>query len=48
MAPEPTKTYMVQAAAACGAAAAAGQDKAQAMGVIMGLLKGVGMPAACQ
>ena len=46
MAPEPTKTYMVQAAALCSAAAAQGQDKAAAMGMIMGALKGAGMPAA--
>jgi hypothetical protein len=48
MAPEPTKTYMVQAAAFCSAAAAQGQDRAAAMGMILGMLKGAGLPAACK
>jgi hypothetical protein len=48
MAPEPTKTYMVQAAALCQAAAAQGQDKAVAMGMILGALKGAGIPTACK
>jgi hypothetical protein len=48
MAPEPTKTYMVQAAALCQAAAAQGKDKAAAMGLILGALKGAGVPTACK
>jgi hypothetical protein len=47
-APEPTRTYMVQAAAMCSAAAAQGKDKASIMGVITGALKGAGLPVACK
>jgi hypothetical protein len=48
MAPEPTKTYMVQAAAVCQSMAASGQDKAAALGMILGALKGAGAPTACK
>lgn len=48
MAPEPTKTYMVQAAAMCQALAAQGKDKAAVGGMLLGALRGAGMPAACK
>jgi len=48
MAPEPTKTYMVQAAAMCQALAAQGKDKAAVGGMLLGALRGAGMPAACR
>jgi len=48
MAPEPTKTYMVQAAAMCSALAAQGKDKSAIGGMLMSALKGAGMPAACK
>ena len=48
MAPEPTKTYMTQAAAMCAAFAAQGKDKAAVAGIIMGALRGAGMPTACK
>jgi hypothetical protein len=47
-APEPTRTYMIQAAAMCSAAAAQGKDKASITGVITGALKGAGLPVACK
>jgi hypothetical protein len=47
-APEPTKTYMLQAAAVCQSAAAAGQGMASAGGMIAAALKGAGMPAVCK
>lgn len=48
MAPEPTKTYMVQAAAMCQALAAQGKDKGAVGGMLLGALRGAGMPAACK
>lgn len=48
LAPEPTKSYMLQAAATCEAAAAAGQSATAALGAISGMLRGAGMPAACK
>jgi hypothetical protein len=47
-APEPTRTYMLQAAAMCSAAAATGKDKASLVGVLSGALKGAGLPMACK
>jgi hypothetical protein len=47
-APEPTKGYMVYAAQACDLAAAAGKDKASAMGAITAALKSAGLPADCK
>lgn len=48
LAPEPTKTYMMQAAAMCNAAAGAGQGLGSVAGMISGALKGAAMPAACK
>lgn len=48
MAPEPTKTYMMQAAGLCQALAAQGKDKAAVGGMLMGALRGAGMPTACK
>ena len=47
-APEPTKTYMQQAAAQCQAFAAAGKDKASVIALLAGALKGANLPAGCQ
>jgi hypothetical protein len=47
-APEPTRTYMLQAAAMCTAAAASGKDKQSIVGVLSGALKGAGLPVACK
>lgn len=47
-APEPTRTYMLQAAAMCSAAAATGKDKQSITGVLTGALKGAGLPVACK
>lgn len=47
-APEPTRTYMLQAAALCTAAAATGKDKQSIVGVLSGALKGAGLPVACK
>ena len=47
-APEPNKTYMLQAAAVCNGAAAAGQASGQAFGMITAALRGAGMPTACK
>ena len=47
-APEPTRTYMLQAAAMCTAAAASGKDKQSIVGVLTGALKGAGLPVACK
>ena len=47
-APEPTKTYMQQAAAQCQAFAAAGKDKASVVSLLAGALKGANLPAGCQ
>jgi hypothetical protein len=47
-APEPNKTYMLQAAAMCNAAVGAGQASGAAMGVISAALRGAGMPTACK
>ena len=46
-APEPTATYMKQAAAACYAAVGAGQGQAAVLAAVRGALRGAGMPAAC-
>jgi hypothetical protein len=48
LAPEPTKTYMLQAAAMCDAAAASGQGMQSALGMIAGALRGAQMPANCK
>jgi len=45
---EPTKSYMMQAAAMCQAFAAQGKDKAALGGMLMTVLKGAGMPTACK
>lgn len=47
-APEPTATYMKQAAATCGVLAQQGKDKGTLVAVLAGVLKGAGMPAACK
>jgi hypothetical protein len=47
-APEPTATYMKQAAATCGVLAAQGKDSGSAVAILAGLLKGAGLPAACK
>ena len=47
-APEPNKTYMLQAAAVCNAAAGAGQASGQALGAITAALRGAGMPTSCK
>lgn len=46
-APEPNKTYMLNAAAMCDGMAASGQTGSIA-GAIQGLLRGAGMPSACK
>jgi len=48
MAPEPTKTYMLQTAALCQGLAATGKDKAAVGGILLGALKGAGMPVQCK
>jgi hypothetical protein len=47
-APEPNKTYMLQAAAVCNGAAAAGQASGAVTGAITAALRGAGMPTACK
>ncbi len=47
-APPPMNAYMAQAAAACSAAVAAGQDKASVLARIQAALHGAGMPAPCR
>jgi len=47
-APEPNKTYMLQAAAVCNGAAAAGQASGAALGAINAALRGAGMPPGCR
>lgn len=44
-APEPTKTYMLQAGAMCQASQGAGRA---ALGPILAALRGAGIPAACK
>jgi hypothetical protein len=44
-APEPNKTYMLQAAAFCKSQGAA---NAAIVGVLQGMLRGAGLPAACK
>ena len=44
-APEPTKTYMLQAGALCQASQGAGRA---ALGPILAALRGAGVPAACK
>ena len=46
-APEPTKTSLLQAAAACDGAVALGKSGAGALSAFQGLLRGVGLPSAC-
>jgi len=46
-APPPTNGYMLQAAAACQAMNAQGMGRA-AVGQLMGMLRGAGMPPACK
>jgi hypothetical protein len=48
MQPDPMKTYMMQAAALCNNLAAQGKDKSAFAGMLLGLLRGAGMPSACQ
>jgi hypothetical protein len=48
MAPPPTNGYMLQAAALCQSLAAQGKDKAAVGGMLLGALKGAGLPAACK
>jgi hypothetical protein len=47
-APEPTKSYMKTAAAACYGAVAQNKDNAAVLAVVRGALGGAGMPAACR
>lgn len=47
-APEPNKTYMLQAAAVCNAAVGAGQASGAALGAITAALRGAGLPSACK
>jgi hypothetical protein len=47
-APEPTKTYMGQAADTCGVLAAQGKEAGSAIAILTGLLRGAGVPAACK
>jgi len=47
-APPPTNAYMLQAAALCSALAAQGKDKAAVGGMLLGALKGAGMPTQCR
>ena len=47
-APPPTNGYMLQAAALCSALAAQGKDKSAVGGMLLGALRGAGMPAACK
>jgi hypothetical protein len=46
-APEPTKTYMLQASAVCKAAVAGGNASGIA-GTIRAMLQGAGVPSSCQ
>lgn len=47
-APEPTRQYMTAAAATCDLLATQGKDKSTAAGMIVGVLKGAGLPAQCK
>lgn len=47
-APEPTKTYMMQAAQLCKAVAAQGGNKSAFGGMLMNALRGAGVPVACK
>lgn len=47
-APEPNKTYMLQAAAVCNAAVGAGQASGTAFSAITAALRGAGLPTACK
>jgi hypothetical protein len=47
-APEPTATYMKQAAATCASMAAQGKDKASVAGILLGVLRGGGLPSSCR
>ncbi|HWO08959.1 MAG TPA: hypothetical protein VNN80_05745 [Polyangiaceae bacterium] len=47
-APEPNKTYMLNAATACDMAAAVGKDKSSIVGQLTTALKGAGLPADCK
>jgi hypothetical protein len=47
-APPPTNVYMLQAAAVCNAAVAAGKDKNSVVGALAGALRGAGLPASCR
>lgn len=47
-APEPNKTYMLQAAGVCDMAAGAGQASGSALGPISAALRGAGLPTACK
>jgi hypothetical protein len=47
-APEPTKSYMKTAAAACYGAVAQNKDNAAILAIVRGALGGAGLPAACR
>lgn len=47
-APEPTATYMKQAAATCGVLASQGKEAGSAIAILSGILRGAGVPAACK
>lgn len=47
-APEPNKTYMLQAAAVCNAAVGAGTASPGTLSAISAALRGAGMPTACK
>jgi len=46
-APEPNKTYLTTAANACSGMVAAGKSGPGLVSALQGILRGVGMPAAC-
>ena len=46
--PPPFNSYAPAAAGACDALAASARDRASALATIRGMMKGAGMPAACQ
>lgn len=47
-APEPTRQYMTAAATTCDLLATQGKDKNTAAAMIVGMLKGAGLPAQCK
>lgn len=48
LAPEPNKSYFLQAAGVCKAMAGAGQSGGPVLAAIRGALQGAGMPVACK